>query len=467
MDHEATNDPAAMFPEDLDWITATKDGGDDSSSTEDDAETIAGYLLESRLGKGAFANVFVGRHERTWETVALKQILKVPNFATGHTHEYVMTKRFNHPHIVSALDCVEQKSERYIVFEFCNGGDLYDELGQEDCRLSRNTIRRYLHEAATALAHMHSKNMVHCDVKLENMLIHNNSIKLCDFGIAGQDNEGRCGCPYGTSAYMAPELIKVRSRSAAYSVTKAQDVWSFGVVMYAVLFNDLPWEKASENDADYADMLHQGGIQRGLPQQEVLSVQMRKFMCGMLAVDPAERITMQEVADFLGGESRAAPWLASDTAEDVCAGPSFEDWAQQDAASGEEDEGLSSATWANFRTANKAGPAHLTRTNHVRRSSSLSGLGSMRNLVDVDFTASCTSGLPGAAPIREGVDLTASCSADMLSALSIRQAKYAGSTDLSGGGQGANVRSRASDRRRSVQMLARVQEGKLCKNSSL
>ena len=221
---------------------------------------------------------------------------------------------------------------------------------------------------------------------------------------------------------MAPELIRVRSRSAKYHISKTQDVWSFGIVMFAVLFNDLPWEKASDTDADFVDMMRAGGMTQGLPQKDVLSIAMQQLMCGMLAVDPADRIGMHEVCDFL---SESTAWLAVDdpapvlqlppvknapvlqlppvknATSDNSAASKHTEWAKMQShgrfvesfskeSHGHTGDGhLSTAAWSNFRT---VGPERLTRKHEKRRrSSSLSGLGSMKSLLELpslDFTAS-------------------------------------------------------------------------------
>ena len=176
-----------------------------SDSDEDKKEQgiSGGYVTEGLLGTGAFSRVYAGRDPTTWRPVAIKQVLKVPAYATGPVHEFAMARRCIHKHIIEAVACVEDAGEQFLVFEMADEGDLYDRLqvaGEQ--ALARGTCRRYLREAAVALVCCHSNSIVHGDVKLENMLLHQNAVKLCDFGLAAMINEVRVGRPYGTSSYM-------------------------------------------------------------------------------------------------------------------------------------------------------------------------------------------------------------------------------------------------------------------------
>jgi len=279
---------------------------------DEESGAIAGYFVEELLGTGAFARVFVGRDPKTWKKVAIKQVLRVPNFASGPVHEYAMVRRLKYEHIVEAYDCVTDGGEQFIIFEMAEGGDLYDRLevvGEDG--LTRENCRRYLREAAQAIDYCHKKDIVHGDVKLENMLLHQGKIKLCDFGLAGQKDEMRFGRPYGTSAYMAPELVSIRSKTARYQVHPTQDVWGMGIVIYAVLFNDLPWEKALMTDPDYREVEEHGGVMSSVGNFGLLSAAMQTLLAEMLCSDYQRRCPISELVEFLA-EPRA--WFVSEEA---------------------------------------------------------------------------------------------------------------------------------------------------------
>jgi serine/threonine protein kinase len=94
----------------------------------DNPATVAGYAMEGLLGTGAFARVYVGRDPKTWNKVAIKQVLKVPAFAAGPVHEFAMVRRCVHKHIIEAVACVQDRGDQFLVFEMADEGDFYDRL---------------------------------------------------------------------------------------------------------------------------------------------------------------------------------------------------------------------------------------------------------------------------------------------------------------------------------------------------
>mmetsp|Transcript_29252 Transcript_29252/g.76636 ORF Transcript_29252/g.76636 Transcript_29252/m.76636 type:complete len:168 (-) Transcript_29252:82-585(-) len=148
---------------------------------------------------------------------------------------------------------------------------------------------------------MHTKGVVHFDIKLENMLIAGPLIKLCDFGLSGLSGEVRSGRAQGTSAYMAPELLAVRSHQK-YVLLPAYDLWSFGIVVYAVIFASLPWDSATKDDALYQQYVCGGEIETA-ELWDSLSIPFRETLLGMLSAT-ADRPPISDVVDAL-----RRPWF--------------------------------------------------------------------------------------------------------------------------------------------------------------
>lgn len=202
------------------------------------------------------------------------------------------------------------KDHMYMMLELVNGGDLFTKLDPSGNGLSEPIARKYMLQLASGLAHMHSKGIVHCDIKPENVLVHNDTIKVCDLGLAGTAGATRHGSATGTGAYMAPELLNRRTANP-YKIEKAQDVWSFGIVLYAVLFADLPWEKAKPRDQDFRLFCSKGGVSARLHPFHFTSAPMMQFLGMVLSIIPNHRPTMANCVDFF---SRKYPFYVGDRA---------------------------------------------------------------------------------------------------------------------------------------------------------
>ncbi|XP_067910699.1 serine/threonine-protein kinase ULK1 isoform X5 [Heterodontus francisci] len=204
------------------------------------------------IGHGAFAVVFKGRYieKPDWE-VAIKCINK-KNLAKSQTllgKEIKILKELKHDNIVALYDFQEMANSVYLVMEYCNGGDLADYLHSKGT-LSEDTIRLFLQQIAGAMKMLHSKGVIHRDLKPQNILLsftggrksnpNNIRIKIADFGFARylQTNmlaATLCGSPM----YMAPEVIMSQHYDA-----KA-DLWSIGTIVYQCLTGKAPFQANS------------------------------------------------------------------------------------------------------------------------------------------------------------------------------------------------------------------------------
>eukprot|EP00035_Acanthoeca_spectabilis_P022218 m.442608 g.442608 ORF g.442608 m.442608 type:complete len:367 (-) comp18828_c0_seq1:190-1290(-) len=254
------------------------------------------FKLEDTLGKGAFATVYKALDRSTKTHVAIKK-LALNSRGEFPVEEYDIGREMKHPNIVATLDCFYSKDSMYMVLELVNEGDLFTKLDPSGSGLPEATARKYMGQLASGLAFMHSKDIVHCDIKPENLLVHSGTVKVCDLGLAGKAGTARHGSATGTGAYMAPELLN-RKTTNPYHIEKSQDVWSFGIVLYAVLFADLPWEKAKPKDADFRLFCTLGGVSPRLHPFHFTSPPMMQFLRMVLNIIPKHRPTMANCVDF-------------------------------------------------------------------------------------------------------------------------------------------------------------------------
>lgn len=206
------------------------------------------------------------------------------SFVLELRNEISILKQLDHPHIVRAMETFEHRNQIFIVMELCSGGDLYsrDPYKEEDAA-------RILSSVLSALAYMHSKNVVHRDLKYENILFVNDSpkaeVKLIDFGLSkvygdnAQLTEG-----VGTIYTMAPEVLK------GNYTTKA-DVWSIGVIAYMLLSSQMPFYGRKRRHI-VEQILNCQFDFRGRRWKKI-SDQAKTFIEDLLVLDPDDRLEAQ------------------------------------------------------------------------------------------------------------------------------------------------------------------------------
>ena len=202
-------------------------------------EMIGGrYRLESQLGAGGMAEVWVAHDTQLDRTVAVK-LLGARADPMRFEREAHAVAGLSHPNISRLFDYGSEHSRPYMVFEHLSGGTLEDRFvpGQG---LADETTARIAGELASGLAHAHEHGLVHRDLKPANVLFDEEGrAKIADFGIArmsGADTLTEDGTLLGTAAYMSPE------QAAGRPVTPASDVYAFGVLLYRMLSGRLPFE---------------------------------------------------------------------------------------------------------------------------------------------------------------------------------------------------------------------------------
>ncbi|XP_009876185.1 PREDICTED: maternal embryonic leucine zipper kinase [Apaloderma vittatum] len=212
-------------------------------------------------------------------------------------------KNLRHQHICQLYHVIETSKKIFMVLEYCPGGELFDYIISKD-RLSEEEARVFFRQIVSAIAYIHSQGYTHRDLKPENLLIdEDHSLKLIDFGLCAKPKGGLdyhlqtcCGSP----AYAAPELVQGK----AYIGSEA-DIWSMGVLLYAVLCGFLPF------DDDNVMALYRK-ITRGkyvIPKW--LSASSTLLLNQMLQVDPKKRITVKHLLThpwIMQGYSDAVQW---------------------------------------------------------------------------------------------------------------------------------------------------------------
>ncbi|CAG9834220.1 unnamed protein product [Diabrotica balteata] len=197
------------------------------------------------LGSGQFGIVYGGAHRRTARAVAIKVIDKL-RFPTKQEaqlkNEVAILQNLSHPGVVNLERMFETPERIFVVMEKLKGDMLEMILSHDKGRLTERVTKFIITQILIALKHLHSKNIVHCDLKPENVLLSSDAefpqVKLCDFGFAriiGEKSFRRS--VVGTPAYLAPEVL----RNKGYN--RSLDMWSVGVIVYVSLSGTFPFNE--------------------------------------------------------------------------------------------------------------------------------------------------------------------------------------------------------------------------------
>lgn len=357
------------------WLAALRRVGSDEMPELSDFEIIRA------VGKGGSGEIFVCRHKSDPQLLAMKVVQKFNAFHSDTSLQHSLDERLalqlaaDHPFIVRLRYAFQTERAMYLITDFASGGDLRTMLNRRPAkRIDEDEARTLFAQLLLALEHLHSLNIMHRDIKAENVLLDaDGNLKLCDMGLAKFLPTGRFGrsktfC--GTIGSMAPEMAL---RRKPYSI--AVDLWSFGVLLFRCLVGRMPFGDLA-NKSPLARTADDNEILRRIIQDDILfpsdasgllSPEARALLKGLLDKDESKRLNLEEVkeAAFFAGLDWDAV-LASEKTEQALAGS---------AASVVSSEGLSDEIdeLSNFelgRVANlKLNPDEIRDHGQVRRAS--------------------------------------------------------------------------------------------------
>lgn len=231
--------------------TATTDQSSESEDRVTDLSQIYQIFPDEVLGSGQFGIVYGGLHRKTHRAVAIKVIDKL-RFPTKQEaqlkNEVAILQNLQNPGVVNLERMFETPERIFVVMEKLKGDML--EMILSVGRLNERVTKFLITQILIALKHLHSRNIVHCDLKPENVLLSSDAefpqVKLCDFGFAriiGEKSFRRS--VVGTPAYLAPEVL----RNKGYN--RSLDMWSVGVIIYVSLSGTFPFNE----DEDINDQI--------------------------------------------------------------------------------------------------------------------------------------------------------------------------------------------------------------------
>ena len=246
------------------------------------------YKIGRCIGKGAFGKVNISLHTLTGKIVAIKSINKSKRNYSRKNILYeikLMKKLRGNKNIVRILEKFEDKKYIYIVMENIIGGNLLNAI-KKMSKFPENLSKYIFKQIIETLKYIHSKNIVHRDIKPHNILLTlNNEIKICDFGVGKEIIKGKlvnetCGTP----AYLAPELLK-----GNYFDPYKSDIWSCGIVLYFMLSGFVPFK----GDNDYE--LHQNILLGKFNFIDGISNECFDLIKKILEINPEKRYSLDDI----------------------------------------------------------------------------------------------------------------------------------------------------------------------------
>jgi predicted ATPase/DNA-binding CsgD family transcriptional regulator len=202
-------------------------------------QQLGNYQLIRLLGRGNFADVYLGQHVHLQTLAAIKVLhgRLSDNDLAKFSNEARVVAHLRHPHIVQVLDFGIDGATPFLVMDFAPNGNLRQHH-PPGSRLPLQTVLTYVRQVADALQYAHDRRLIHRDIKPENMLLgRNGEVLLSDFGIAlmtASTSSSKTPDTAGTIAYMSPEQLRAQ-------LVPASDQYSLGIVTYEWLSGERPF----------------------------------------------------------------------------------------------------------------------------------------------------------------------------------------------------------------------------------
>ena len=250
--------------------------------------TFFGYILDKTIGSGAYAKVKEGRSIKDDCSVAVKIINRekagedvIEKFTK---REIEIMRSLEHPNVVSTHEVVMNEKFIFIVMDLAEVGDLLDFVIARQY-LNEEMAQHFFNDLVAGMQYIHTNGYAHRDLKCENLLIDKNyNLKISDFGFSTQISHRRCDTYCGSLAYAAPEVIDGKPYIAVFS-----DIWSMGVVLYAMVIGKLPFTETELTAKKGSDRV------LNIEFPHVISDECVSMLYSILDSCPAQRIQLDKI----------------------------------------------------------------------------------------------------------------------------------------------------------------------------
>ncbi|KAK5616932.1 hypothetical protein CRENBAI_012339 [Crenichthys baileyi] len=264
------------------------------------------YSMHEKLGTGKFGMVFKLTHKDTGLVCAGKFYKgRRAKEREAARKEIELMNHLHHPKLVQCLGAYDHKPEMVMVMEFIAGGELFERIVDDNFEHTEPASVRYMQQILEGIAFMHQQNIVHLDLKPENIVCVDTtgtSIKIIDFGLASKlDGNTALKVMHGTPEFVAPEVINYEP------VCLATDMWSIGVICYILLSGESPFQ--GNSDAETLALVTAAQWEFDEDSFEDITEEAKNFISSLLNKDPRRRMSCEE--------GLAHPWMEKFDSENL------------------------------------------------------------------------------------------------------------------------------------------------------
>ena len=296
---------------------------------ENGFKQINNFILYKEIGKGAVGKVYLAKDKETNKVIAVKVIpqkyFKNEKTLKSFQKTIKLIHKLNHKNLTKLVGFEKTKHNFYVALEYSNGLNLYDYLQNymkqnNNNPLEESIVKKIIIQVAKGIKHLHNQNIIHRDIKLENILINyddqeyekklenltdlnevsplilsldsnNFTIKIADFGFSRELNEDNVASTIcGTPISMAPDIIQCDEN---HKYNNSVDFWSLGTVMYELLIGYPPFYNKNYKKL-FSEILN--GIY-SYPKNVNISIESISFINGLLQFDPKKRFNWNDIKE--------------------------------------------------------------------------------------------------------------------------------------------------------------------------